>query len=393
MAQLQYQEQEDLLLDFNSPAQKGHNFSLRDIQSRKSFDKESCWRKSKFNTPASNPNAFSSTQAQVSTKKSTHAKNCIEKLGKGTTTLAEEMNLLSGVLAFEIGVDSLMNAAREFCFITLPMIRKFLCEFPKYEGEYRFLASLALISYGGSWPTLAGIIGAIEIFGTKTMVEEALEVGRLFFYCDLEVEEDGVSPAHVKEIFRKLGLHTALIVAVLVSESWAEICVTVGFASKCTCLVPVQEFLKKTVSKPVTPGDEFDDSFSDVDTRWVELIASIVSNILSFLLFGCFPRLTTAMYMGYLGVSLMMESLVNFTFFHPLIGNFDIADKSFWMKKSTLYTAWGIVTLMAIWQAVSEYTGFFLFFSWVMFAYPIVKVYNRFVTDADYNETMIKKKD
>ena len=58
-------------------------------------------------------------------------------------------------------------------------------------------------------------------------------------------------------------------------------------------------------------------------------------------LFWLFPRLTTAMYMGYLGVFQLMEGDI------PVLWNSQIFDMNSWMIESTQYYAWGMLLL---WQ-------------------------------------------
>merc|ERR1712060_855340 len=217
-----------------------------------------------------------------------------------------------------------------------------------------------------------GSIAAIEAFGTMSALEEVFHVGVAFLFED---SDDVVTPAQVKENLRQLGLQTTLLMAVLVSPSWAEICITIAFASKFTKLVPVKELLKM-LTIPDQDENEFDEYFGHIDASWFDLIAVISCNILSLIFFGCFPRLTTAMYMGYLGVSLLMEGLVNRPINIPVLWDSELFDKDFWMEKSTQYSVWTIVAVMAIWQAVSGYDGVFLLLSWSMFLYPVVAACN-----------------
>jgi len=378
MAQLQYQEQEDLRTDIHSPTQKVGSLPINVCLTRS--DKKG---RSNSENEISDPSLLSSpcnfNESPELIEKSAYVVNSATRIDDNIEEWLEAMKLVSGVSAFDIGIESFANVVSKISMILFPTLVKIAEEIPQLEVEWKFCASMALICYGGSWTSLAGIIGALEIFGTKKVLEEIFALVMAFFYTDLE--KDCLSPSQMKAEIRKLGLHIALLIATLVSASWAEICITLAFASKYTSLIPVQKFLKKTVSKPVTVRSQ------GVDASWFELMSVIACNILSFILFGCFPRLITAMYMGYIGVSLMQEVVKDYLSYLPLIWNSEISEESFLMTKSTQYAEWGVVTFMAIWQSVSENTGFFVFLSWLMFLYPIVKVYNLVASKFDFDET------
>lgn len=367
MAQLQYQEQEDLCADIDARVKKVDKLSMN-VRLQRSDNKGRGNSENDISDPSSLSSPYNFNESPEIIEKFTNVGTSANGIDDNIEEWLEEMKLLSGVSAFDMGVESLADVVSKFSFTVFPAVAKIAQGTPQFEVEYKFCASMALICYGGSWTSLAGIIGALEIFDTWKVLEETFALMMAFFYTD--VPKDTLSPSQMKEEIRKVGLHIALLIATLVSDSWAEICITFAFACKCAPLIPVQELLKRTVSKPVRDRSE------GVDAGWFELVAVIACNILSFILFGCFPRLITAMYMGYIGVSLMWEFVEDFLSQVPLICDSVIFEGSFRMTKYKQYSAWAVVTFMAIWQSVSEYTGSLVFLSWLMFLYPIVKVYN-----------------
>jgi len=376
MAQFQYQEQEDLVTTSGS----SRKFSMRHIRSRKSFDARN---KKKVRKPTLKPGVFKQTKSKESVEKVKNTKADTNQVSESKPVTVEPQNVFCEMLGFGNGVDSMAETMIESTVIALQILKEILLEAPKYEEEFRFIAAVGLIFYGGSWTNLAGGIAAVEAFGTIKALQEVYQVGMAFLFDE---SENGVTPGEIKENLRQLGLQTTLLMAVLVSPSWAEICITIAFASKFTNLVPVKELLKMLAS-PDQDENEFDEYFGHIDASWFDLIAVISCNILSLIFFGCFPRLTTAMYMGYLGVSLIMEGLVNRPINIPVLWDSEIFDMNFWMMESTQYYTWGIIAVMAIWQAVSGYDGIFLLLSWSMFLYPVVKVSNILVANSIVKET------
>jgi len=353
---------------------------MRHIRSRKSFDARN---KKKVRKPTLKPGVFKQTKSKESVEKVNNTKAGTNQVSESKPVTVEPQNLFCEMLDFGNGVDSMAEAMIESTVIAFQILQEILLEAPKYEEEFRFIASVGLIFYGGSWTNLAGVIAAIEAFGTIKTLQEVYEVGMAFLFDE---SEDGVTPCQIKENLRQLGLQSTLLMAVRVSPSWAEICITIAFASKFTTLVPVKDLLKMLTSSPDQDENEFDEYFGHIDASWFELIALISCNIMSLIFFGCFPRLTTAMYMGYLGVSLFMEGLVNRPINIPILWDSEIFDMNFWLMKSTQYYTWVIVAVMAVWQAVSGYEGVFLLLSWSMFLYPVVKVYNILGTSSIFKD-------
>jgi len=363
---------------FNSPSVISRKFSMRHIRSRKSFDARN---KKKVRKPTLEPDISKQSKSRESCKKLNNDKADTNKASESKPVTVEHPSVFDEVLSFGNSAECIAETMIESTVISFTIMKEIVLNAPMYEEDFRIIASLCLIFYGGSWTNLAGSIAAIEAFGTIPALQEVFELGMAFLFDD---SDDFVTPARIKGNLRQLGLQTTLLIAVLVSPSWAEICITIAFASKLTILVPVQKLLKKVMSRPDVHANEFSDYFNDIDTSWFDLIAVIACNILSLIFFGCLPRLTTAMYMGYLGVALLMEGLVARPINIPIIWDSELFDKDFWMKKSTQYSVWAIVAVMAIWQAVSEYEGVFLLLSWSMFLYPVIAACNCFSTNSSW---------
>jgi len=263
-----------------------------------------------------------------------------------------------------------------------------LLEVPRYEEELKYVSCISLICYGGSWTTLAGVVAAAEAFGTEQVLEEVNELGTLFFSDGIDF---GVSPFEIKEIVKKIGLHISLLIVVFASPSWAELCITIALASKVAHFVPVVDMLKKIMTSANIDIGEIDEFFRLVDDDWFNILALIACNVVSLIVFACFPQFATAMYMGYHGVSVLGESLTdNFGSHLPLFWEFEMTNRSFWMKNTTQFLVWGSVVIMSLWQAISGYTGVCLFVSWLMFLHPLVQVYNMFATDSDNEAENLK---
>jgi len=297
--------------------------------------------------------------------------------------LLEEIQKIITKKADELRNVEALNAVWESIVNSMDIVY----EIPKLEEESKIVTALALAFYGGSWTMLAGIIGAVEVFGTQEVFEESLKVGN--FVMSDDYEENDVTPLEVKETFRKVALQIALMIAVVTCPSFAEICITIAFACKFSSLVSAQEMLKKIMVSSEYPNMEIEDYFGLVDPEWFDLLSLFGCNIVSVILFGCFPRLITATYMGYLGVWLLADTLkkgLDF-FFIPYIGGPTYLDESMWMRKSTQYYVWTVVAVLAVWQAMYGYSGYFEFISWSMFLYPAVRVHNYFFEETKWTES------
>lgn len=254
-----------------------------------------------------------------------------------------------------------------------------LYKVPKYQEELKYITALTLVFYGGSWTLLAGIIAAVEIFGTEEVIDETFKLCNHLTSEEYDSEHE-VSPGEIKEMFRKMALQFAMMIVVVTCPSCAEICISVAFSCKFSPLVSADELLKKIMNSPEVANMNIDDYFSLVDSDWFDLLSLIGCNIISAILFGCFPRLITAMFMGYFGCCLFAEALKNGVEFIPIINNGSF-DESLWIQKTTQYYVWALVTVTAMWQAVNGYSGSFEFMAWSMFLYPVARIYNTFIQE------------
>lgn len=188
-----------------------------------------------------------------------------------------------------------------------------------------------------------------------------------------------MTPKQIKETFQKLGLQVSLMIAVMFSPSWAEICIAVSFASKLTGLIPIEDLLSRALSAPdMSMTAELEEWFQVVDDEWFSLLSLLACNIFSLTLFGCFPSFVTAMYMGIIGLETLAESLSPTLEFVVPLGDMSVPvcsfERSDLFSKENVHYVWGLNAFMALWQAYSGFTGTFAFLSWLMFLLPVVKI-------------------
>jgi len=421
----QEQEQDDLMAAFDAPLRDEGRSTLRrrrgSKNARSNFDATS---RKEVNKPTLKTNFYQEAEVPKTSKKSSHFDDRAKAAVETKADVNErDLGLSDGEVTYNVGLtqapenDGLSEVSE--CFspesftVLLEEIQKIITEkaavlrnvdsvnavlerlvkaldvvyeVPKYQEELKYITALALVCYGGSWTMLAGIIAAVEVFGTEEVIEETLKVGN-YLVSEEHDDEHEVSPAEIKESFRKLALHFALMVAVVICPSVAEICISIAFACKFSPLVSAEELLKKIIISPDVANMDLDDYFGLVDPEWFDLLSLFGCNIVSVILFGCFPRLITAMFMGYFGFCLLAEALKNgVELCIPFVTYSGTFDETVWMQKSTQYYVWGFVAVMAVWQAVHGYSGSFEFFSWFMFLYPAVRIYNIFLQEPECPE-------
>jgi len=415
----QEQEQDDLMAAFDAPIKEVGRSTLRRRRSSKNercnFDRDS---RKEVNKHTVKTNLHQETDLPMSSKKSynsnTRNKSAVETRGDvkernlgssggkvmhnvGHTQASEKDRLPEAPECWFESFNVLLEEIQKIITANARVLRNFesanvvvekfvkrldiVYEVPKYQEELKYISALALVCYGGSWTMLAGIIAAVEVFETEEVIEEALKIGNYIVFEEYDTEYE-VSPQEIKEAFRNLALHFALMVAVVICPAIAEICISIAFASKFSPLVSSEELLKKIMISLDVANMNIDDYFGILDPEWFGLLSLLCCNIVSVILFGCFPRLLTAMFMGYFGFSLLAEAFQNG------IGNFipfttySVAfEESFWVQKTTQYYIWAFIAVMALWQAMDGYSGSFEFVSWFMFLYPAVRLYNILVRD------------
>jgi len=389
MSQLycQEQEQEDLMADFDGRS-KERNVKVRGkVRQDKVSEEADCWKKQVPMRSTGRSESMRAADESGTTRSNVQDTNevCTGDVSfdvdhidgftfESYTVLLEEIKKSFSVKVCDLRNMDTMNVIRDSFMCILDA----MYELPNYEEELKYVTSISLICYGGSWTTLAAIVAAAEAFGTNKVVQAARKVGVLFLFDQDYYCEHDISPSEIIDTFRNTALHTALMIAVVVSPSWAEICITVAISSKFACLLPMQDFLKHLLMGPGSVKSELDDYFGIVDQAWFDLLSLFTCNIVSLILFSFFPRLITAMYMGYIGFVVLADALMDRAHFYiPILSDSELVFReSLWMQNTTQYYTWGIVALMAVWQAISGYQGTFLFISWLMFLFPIMHVYN-----------------
>jgi len=224
------------------------------------------------------------------------------------------------------------------------------------------LTAGCLFFYGGSWTLLASFIAAVELFDTKEELAAAYRVGEKFMSVEDFDEEDDVTPSQLMQTFKKVGMQFALMLAVLHSDAWAEICVSFAFASKLNTIVNMEVFYEEKMD------------LSASDNEWLSLISSISSTILSFIIYGVWPGLVICMYMAYIGLQFLIT--VPYQFGVPYGFMSCLTFKELLTNPNNQTTLWLCLVFTALWQAFCSYTGALEFLSWFMFLLPAVQLFN-----------------
>jgi hypothetical protein len=418
----QNQEQEDLMADFDAPRKELRRSSLRRRRvSKKHIDDFDNISRRQVNKPTLKTNFFQQTEALKDETKGaadrrydvngrdlvSFEEDCTERDGwksevRGKEDLStavpkhqqevlpdfiddecftsESFNVLleeiKKVITAQAGVIRNLDAVNEM-FASFANAFEMIWEVPKYEEELKYVTAAALVCYGGSWTTLAGIIAAVEAFGVINVVEEASRLGMIFLFEEYDYEYD-VTPEEVRACFKNVGLHIALLIAVVICPSWAEMCICMAFASKFSCLLTAEDHLY--LSSSGVTNKERGDYFGLMNPEWFDLFSSFACATISLIVFGFFPRMVIAMYMGYLGCAITAETLLssrlNICVPFVLESENVVLRKNRWMELEIQYYAWTFVFVMAFWQSLYGYSGAFEFISWSMFLLPVVQVYN-----------------
>jgi len=421
----QEQEQDDLMAAFDAPIKEVGMSTLRRRRSSKNvqsnFDHNS---RKEVNKPTLKTNFYKEADVPIASKKSSRSddrasatvepRRDVKERNLGVSdekvmhrvghTQASEKDRLSEVTecfsyeAFNVLLEEIQKtiATKAGALQNLESVNAVVGKFvktldvvfevPKYQEQLKYITALALVCYGGSWTMLAGIIAAVEIFGTEEAVDQTVKVGNQIIYEEYDNDHE-VTPQEIKETFRNMALHFGLILAVVLCPSVAEICISIAFASKISPLVSVKQLLKEIMTSPDVANMDLDDYFGLVDPEWFQLLSLFGCNIVSVILFGCFPRLITAMFMGYFGFCMLAEAIQNGVDNFIPFATYSVAfQEDVWVQKRTQYYVWSFVAVMAVWQAMNDYSGSFEFISWCMFLYPAVRIYNIFVKESECPE-------
>jgi len=245
---------------------------------------------------------------------------------------------------------------------TLRSIKNYIYSIPKHEEEFKILTAGCLFFYGGSWTLLASFMAAVELFDTKEELVAAYLIGEKFMSVEDYDGEDDVTPSQLMQTFKKVGMQFALMLAVLHSDAWAEICVSFAFASKLNTIVNMEVFYEEKLD------------LSAADYEWLSLISSISSTILSFIIYGVWPGLVVCMYMAYVGLECLMTVPYQLGIPYGLMSC--VTFKELLTNPSNQTILWDCIIFTALWQAYCSYTGALEFLSWLMFLLPAVQLFN-----------------
>jgi len=259
----------------------------------------------------------------------------------------------------------------------------FIEDLPKHEKELKLIMGFCMIFYGGSWPRLASYMAAYEVFGTAKVLEEVVLVGRCFYNSFFNNEVATVNCvfttgnvretcARVRQAIRDTGLQIAVFLAVKHVAPWAEVCLSIAFASKLPGIIRLDEVFTKALG---TSMNENGKSVNEIEAAWIRLLSSLCCNILALVLLSVgYPNMVVAMYMTHFGLEMVLCDDVKKTYH---IGGVPFTfEREDWKDKTTQNYVWSTVAIMSLWQALNGYSGLLESISWLMLLFPVVKLYN-----------------
>jgi len=349
-----HQLQEDFLSDFDSRSSRKEEFSKK--QSSRSFDEVA-------NATEDAKPVEEDLKARMTSFDDDELDVSEELTGHSIWYVMQNMHVV--IENAEDFCFSVVEEAQNMNFVDefeafMKFVENCVYSIPTYEEELKIVTAGCLFFYGGSWTVLASFLAAAELFDTKKELKAACEVGEKFMSIEDLDEEDDVTPSQLMETFKKVGLQFALMLAVLHSDAWAEICVSFAFASKLSTLVHFEELYDE-------PKD-----LSPADSEWLSLISSVSSTILSLIFYGIWPGLVVAMYMANIGLEYLLT--VQYRFWLP-IGDI-VTFKELLTNPHNRIAIWISLTFTALWQGFYSYTGVSEFLSWLMFLLPAVQLFN-----------------
>jgi len=217
---------------------------------------------------------------------------------------------------------------------------------------------------------LASIIATAELFDTKKVIEEALDLGWRFMRVEQLYDNGDVTPLQLTMTLRNVGMHFALLLAVLNCGAWGEMCVAFAFASKLSTIVRLEEFLND--------GTRMPDFYSAAEVELIALIFNIACAAFSLIVLGMAPGFMIAIYMALIGIQCFFTGKYQLCL--PT-GSFTSKPYVFltsedYVDTNHQFSIWASVTFSAFWQAYYSYGGPCQFLSWLMFLLPVVKFFN-----------------
>jgi len=397
MAQVQYQEQEELSLD---DFDKSEAFSPTGKSSGKKLTLDEVYRAAKEAWPEVEPlnvkdfqiEEFPLPEVQVASLGETEVEPVYEEEEEDFEYLefidsSDSDYPWRGLTEVVLGLGTMLpewllkTDLEEQAEKIIDRVELFIEDLPKHEKELKLIMGFCMIFYGGSWPRLASYMAAYEVFGTAAVLDEVVLVGRCFwnscFYNEGEHEKRVFKTGKVKEAFARVrqtfkdaGLQIAVFLAVKHVAPWAEVCLSIAFASKLTGIVRLEEVFGKVLSTSMD-GELIDES----DAAWIRLLSCLCCNILALVILGVgYPSLVIAMYMAHFGLEMILCDDLKKTY--RIAGVPFTFEREDWEDKTTQNYVWSTVAIMSLWQAINDYTGLLESVSWLMLMFPVVKLYN-----------------
>jgi len=396
MAQVQYQEQEELSLD---DFDKSEAFSPSGKTLRKELTLDEAFRAAKEAWPEGEPlnvgnfqiKEFPLPEVQVASLGKTEVETVYEEEDYEYLEFIESSDSdypWRGLTEVMLGLGTMLpewllkTDLEEQAEKIIDRVELFIEDLPKHEKELKLIMGFCMIFYGGSWPRLASYMAAYEVFGTAAVLDEVVLVGRCFYNSFFNNEEgeyekrvfktDKVKEAYarVRQTIKDAGLQIAVFLAVKHVAPWAEVCLSIAFASKLKGIVRLEEVFGKVLSTS-TNGDLIDES----DAAWIRLLSCLCCNILSLVILGVgYPSLVVAMYMCHFGLEVILCDALKKTY--SIAGVPFRFEREDWEDKTTQNYVWSAVVITSLWQAINDYSGLLESVSWLMLMFPVVKLYN-----------------
>jgi len=395
MAQVQYQEQEELSLD---DFDKSEAFSRSGKTSRKELTLDEAFRAAKEAWPEEEPLNVKDFQIkefpipQVASVSKSGIAPIYESEEEGYEYLefiesSDSDYPWRGLTEVMLGLGTMLpewilkGDLEENAEKIIERVELFIEDLPTHEKELKLIMGSCMIFYGGCWPRLASYMAAYEVFGTAAVLDEVVLVGRCFYnsffnsevvYGKSVLTTGKVKGAYarVRQAIKDAGLQIAVFLAVKHVAPWAEVCLSIAFASKLTGIVRLEEVFAKVLSTSMD-GNSIDES----DAAWIRLLSCLCCNILALVFLGVgYPSLVVAMYMAHFGLEMILCDDVKKTY--HIAGVPFTFEREDWEDKSTQNYVWSTVAIMSLWQALNGYSGLLESISWLMLMFPVVKLYN-----------------
>lgn len=355
MALYQSQLQDDVFSAFSTKADLIHEKTPPPPASAADFTQEE-------NTTMFNSNSISMTSFddddEMDSKEHEHNGDCLSLIFENINFVSEKIRIFLGI-EDNINVESvdLMEGINKLC-------EYLIWNISSYDEEFTVISSICFFFYGGSWAGLAAGIAAVEIFSTKMAFEEVYQVYSKILSVDSPIDACSAR-FHLKEILKKIGMQIALMIAVLYCECWGEICISLAFGSKLDTLMRLQKFFDYGISNK--------DGVNASTVEWLALLSSVWGALISSTLFAICPGIITAMYMAIIGIQCFARGHCKIYF--PFTSrSLELVSWKELVNPGDQFSVWSIIGISGLWQASYGYEGKGVFFTWLIFLLPVVKL-------------------